>query len=568
MLKRPTFRIQRVLGATVLLLGFAPASMALTGAVTDSDANPLEGVVVTAIEAAVDTTVRTSTSVFTNAEGLYEFPRLPKGHFDLRVRRMGWAEQTVTGVSPRQESQDFTMNLADEAELRRQLPANVWAERIGFNDPELQRMYRTVCMLCHQQGYELSRWPQDLEQWETVFDRMAHRMDARLTPEGRTQIAQAMLDAYDTEGELGFPRIPRSPTGKETRVEMTEWVLPQSGNLHDVAPGPDGKIYGADMDTSIIQRLDPANNTIEALDDPKSMPEPKRVLHSTMPSVDGRNMWFTYSGVNTVASLNTESDELTTYNFNIVRGHWPHTMRFDQQGTLWFTLSATNQIGYIDENGDIRIINVPTKTWRQWSMSKIPILAFVRWYRDVFDVVTTSDTEEMTTIYGIDIGPDGKVWFSLFNARQIGSYDPKTEEFDMIDTPFGGPRRFRIDSKGDLWIPAFVEGMVYRYSPTERKFYPYELPTGKGDAQYSLTVNPTDDSVWLTGSNSDTLMRLDPETRDVKVFRFPSRVTWARELYFDEAGDLWTSYSNMPVHFIEGGTSVFVRLRFLEDMAD
>jgi streptogramin lyase len=493
---------------------------------------------------------------------------LPKGHFDLRVRRMGWAEQTVTGLSPLHESQDFTLSLADEAELRRQLPANVWAERIGLGDPEMQLQYRITCMLCHQQGFELARWPQSIEQWESVFDRMAHRMDARLTTEGRKQIAQAMLDAYDTEGELGFPRIPRSPTGKETRVEITEWVMPQSGNLHDVAPGPDGKIYGADMDTSIIQRLDPANNTIEALDDPKSMPEPKRVLHSTMPSVDGRNMWFTYSGVNTVGSLNTESGELTTYKFNIVRGHWPHTMRFDQQGTLWFTLSATNQIGYIDEDGDIQIINVPTKTWRQWSMSKIPILAFVRWYRDVFDVVTTSDTEEMTTIYGIDIGPDGKVWFSLFNARQIGSYDPKTEEFDMIDTPFGGPRRFRIDSKGDLWIPAFVEGMVYRYSPTERKFYPYEIPTGKGDAQYSLTVHPKDDSVWLTGSNSDTLMRLDPETRDVKVFRLPSRVTWARELYFDETGDLWTSYSNMPVHFIEGGTSVFVRVRFLEDMAD
>jgi len=568
MLKRLTFRIRPVFGAAILLLGFAPASMALTGVVTDSEGKPLEGVVVTAIEAAFDSTVRTSTSVFTNAEGLYEFPRLPNGHFDLRVRRMGWAEQTVTGLSPLHESQDFTLSLADEAELRRQLPANVWAERIGLGDPEMQLQYRITCMLCHQQGFELARWPQNIEQWESVFDRMAHRMDARLTTEGRKQIAQAMLDAYDTEGELGFPRIPRSPTGKETRVEITEWVLPQSGNLHDVAPGPDGKIYGADMDTSIIQRLDPANNTIEALTDPKSMPEPKRVLHSTMPSVDGRNMWFTYSGVNTVASLNTESGELTSYKFDILRGHWPHTMRFDQQGTLWFTLSATNQIGYIDEEGEIQIINVPTKTWRQWAMSKIPILAFVRWYRDVMDVVTTTDTEEMTTIYGIDIGPDGKVWFSLLNARQIGSYDPKTGAFDMIDTPFGGPRRFRIDSKGDLWIPAFVEGMVYRYSPAERKFYPYEIPTGKGDAQYSLTVHPKDDSVWLTGSNSDTLMRLDPETREVKVFRLPSRVTWARELYFDEAGDLWTSYSNMPVHFIEGGTSVFVRLRFLEDMAD
>jgi virginiamycin B lyase len=550
-----------------MLLACTASAQALTGAVTDADGEPLEGGVVTIIEAATDTTVRTTTSVFSDASGEYRFEQVPAAPFDLRIRRMGWGEQTVSAVEPDRERQDFVLKPADRAELLRHLPANVWAERIGIGDPEIRNQYRITCMLCHQQGYELARWPKNIEQWESVFDRMAHRMDARLTTEGRTQIAQAMLEAYNTDGELGFPRIPRSPSGKETQVEITEWVLPHSGNLHDVAPGPDGKVYGADMDTSIIQRLDPEKNTIVGLTDPKSMPEPKRTLHSTMPSIDGRNMWFTYSGTNTVASLDTETDVLTSYTFNILRGHWPHTMRFDQEGTLWFTLSATNQIGYIDDEGDIQIINVPTKTGRQWAMSKIPILALVRWYRDVTDAVTTSDTEEMTTIYGIDIGLDGKVWFSLFNARQIGSYDPKTGEFDMIDTPFGGPRRFRIDSEGDLWIPAFAEGMVYRYSPVERKFYPYEIPTGKGDAQYSLTVHPKDDSVWLTGSNSDTLMRLDPETREVKVFRLPSRVTWTRELYFDEAGNLWTSYSNMPVHFIEGGTSVFVRVRFLDDMA-
>ena len=226
-----------MLSALVLLL-FSQSSVALNGAVTDQQGKPLEGSVITVIEAATDTTVRTSTSIYTDASGNYSFDSLPEGTFDLRVRRMGWAEQIVSGINAQHERQDFILEPAKDAELRRQLPSNVWAERIGFGDPELQRMYRTTCMLCHQQGYELARWPKDLEQWDEVLDRMAHRQDARLTPEARRLITQAMLDAYDTEGELGFPRIPRSPSGKETKVEITEWVLPHSGNLHDVAPGP------------------------------------------------------------------------------------------------------------------------------------------------------------------------------------------------------------------------------------------------------------------------------------------------------------------------------------------
>ncbi len=135
---------------------------------------------------------------------------------------------------------------------------------------------------------------------------------------------------------------------------------------------------------------------------------------------------------------------------------------------------------------------------------------------------------------------------------------------ELIDTPFDGPRRFRIDSRGDLWIPAFAQGLVYRFRPATRAWTPFELPTGRGDAHYALTVNPTDDSLWISGSNSDSIIRLDPATGISRTFRLPTRLAWARELYFDDAGDLWTSYSNSPSAFYEGGSGSFVRIRPLE----
>ena len=46
-------------------------------------------------------------------------------------------------------------------------------------------------------------------------------------------------------------------------------------------------------------------------------------------------------------------------------------------------------------------------------------------------------TREMNPVpYGIDVTPDGKIWFTQFNNRSIGYIDPATEAITVIDTVF------------------------------------------------------------------------------------------------------------------------------------
>jgi len=195
-------------------------------------------------------------------------------------------------------------------------------------------------------------------------------------------------------------------------------------------------------------------------------------------------------------------------------------------------------------------------------------LDFWLWLSDKFGVMdlSTSDPELLPIAYGIDIAPDGAVWFSQFNHRRIGRLDPASGEIRLFDTPFYGPRRLRFDSKGILWIPAYAEGRIYRFDPADESFRSYDLPTGKGEMPYALTVDKRTDDVWICGTNSDTIIRFEPAREKFTVFPLPTRVTFTREIDVDEDGNVWTSNSNMPGWQIEGGQPKIIRLSFPEEV--
>jgi streptogramin lyase len=111
-----------------------------------------------------------------------------------------------------------------------------------------------------------------------------------------------------------------------------------------------------------------------------------------------------------------------------------------------------------------------------------------------------------------------------------------------------------------LWIPAFTDGRIYKYEPATEEFTGYDLPTGASDSVYAVAVDPIDDTIWGCGSNSDTMLHFDPVTETFTTYRFPSLVTFCREISFDKNGDVWTSYSNSPTVSIEGGVTKIVKL--------
>lgn len=82
--------------------------------------------------------------------------------------------------------------------------------------------------------------------------------------------------------------------------------------------------------------------------------------------------------------------------------------------------------------------------------------------------------------------------------------------------------------------------------------------TGR-DGGYAIEDLPAAE-VAVRARNSDTMIRMDPDTGAFDVYPFPTQVTFCREIDFDDRGNVWTSYSNYPTQAIEGGVPVIVRI--------
>jgi streptogramin lyase len=388
--------------------------------------------------------------------------------------------------------------------------------------------------------------------------------------------------AYDFN-QLDLDSFPDDPTARYAgEVEITEWeVGHETAFLHDMVVGPQGVIYSVDWINDKLYGLDPDTNTLREWAVPTGDLGPggilgilsergRRYLHHT-PTVAPHSLqigpagkvWITLSVGKGLASFDPATEQFATFD-HPDRVKYPHTLRFDQAGDVWYTVSMTNHlVRFTPGKEQFTVYDLPTRNFTQWALARG--MGLMVWASNALGFkpqAVVSDPEMNPVPYGIDITPDGKVWFTQFNNRRIGSLDPETEEIVMIDTPFYGPRRMRADSRGLLWIPSYNNGLFYRFDPANKTFREYTVPTGRGDMVYALAVDPRDDSVWLCGTNSDSIIHFQPADETFKVYQLPTRVSFTRELEVDEDGNVWTSTSNMPFYQVEGMRGKIVRLSF------
>jgi streptogramin lyase len=286
--------------------------------------------------------------------------------------------------------------------------------------------------------------------------------------------------------------------------------------------------------------------------------------HSLQVAPDGA-IWITLALGNQLARFDTDSETWAIH--DLEEGIYPHTLRFDHEGRIWYTMAVSNHVGLLDPgSGEQKSIRLPATSFRQaLALRAIPIGLWLGQYFDISGMVSGEgggSTVRLPVPYGIDVAPDGSIWFSQLNEHRIGRIDPKTLDVEMIETPFSAPRRLRFDSQGRLWIPGFSSGLISRFDPESREFRSYPLPIEPlgSETPYALNVQPDTDHVWICGTNSDSLIRFDPEQETFSVYPLPTRVTYTREIDFDAQGRVWTSNSNLPAWQIEGGMPRILRL--------
>ncbi len=569
--------------ATLACLVCATASAAATisGRVQDRGGAALDGVIVTAkhIEAARETTV------YADAAGRFVVHDLPPGTYHVHAHAYGYAEgvQVLSLDAGRDASATLALDpVTDPRELAWQLPANRWLKLAldKFPDDDAREEFKRQCGYCHQQGSWATRVQRSPEEWRKLLALMA-RMGGILTPRMRTLVPETLNAAYDEAtyvpalGQRFVP--PPAPSAAARRAVVTEWEIGATNSmLHDAAVGRDGRIYAVDMTQDKLFRLDPRTGERRDFDVPnaglplggafasrQTIPANATAHvgpHSLQVAPDG-TIWITLALGNRLARFDPATERFTL--FPVPDGYYPHTLRFDAKGRIWFTLAVSNHIGQLDpRTGAIRTVRLPSRTWGQAAVVRI-MPAFLWLARHVdLDPERAGDGPWLPIPYGIDVAPDGGAWFAQLNERRIGRLDPDTFAVTLVDTPFPAPRRLRFDSQGKLWIPSFSGSALARFDPTTRRFDTWPLPTEPAGTEtpYALNVDRRTDTVWICGTASDTLIRFEPASARFTVYPMPTRVTYTREIDFDEGGAVWTSNSNLPAWQIDGGMPKIIRL--------
>ena len=165
------------------------------------------------------------------------------------------------------------------------------------------------------------------------------------------------------------------------------------------------------------------------------------------------------------------------------------------------------------------------------------------------------------TPYGIDYSPvDGTIWYSKLNGNRIGRIDPTADDGDIKEwnPPFRGPRRLHIAPDGMIWVPGFGSGVFAKFDPSTEYWTVYELPDAENQIPYALNVDKQG-IVWVCGTHNDTINRFDPKTETLVEYRLPTRVSYTREIEFDDDGNVWTSTSG-PARHMERGVGAVIRI--------
>ena len=530
------------------------------------------------------------TTVFSDDGGRFRSPDLATSDaISVRVRRIGWKDLVTEPGPPAAAPLSLVLESeTDPAALAAQLPSNRWLALLleEFESPAEREQFVRQCTYCHQQGNAATRLEREDWQWEKVLTLMS-RMGGTLTPELRARIPGLFRAAYApahavprlTAG-MGRADFAPPPSPEVRRAVIDEWELGGRASMqHDLAVHPDGRVYSVDMTQDQLYRLDPTTGEAASFPLPpaglplggvfggQNQPMPSTANahvgpHSLQIAPDGA-VWTTLALGNRLARFDPKRERWDVHALD--EGFYPHTLRFDAKGRVWFTLAVSNHVGRFDPaTSEFTTVRLPAATFGQ--AVALRLLPAAIWLAQRMDLSAAAseggDAGALPVPYGIDVAPDGGIWFSQLNQHKIGRLDPDSLDVELIDTPFTAPRRLRFDSKGALWIPGFSSSVVARFDPKTRAFEAFDLPIEpKGsETPYALHVDARTDHVWICGTNSDSLIRFKPESREFTVYPLPTRVTYTREIDFDAQGRVWTSNSNLPAWQVEGGFPRVLRL--------
>lgn len=585
-----------VFGALVMAVVCVPVwaqSSSISGVIKDNAGKSLGGVMVSAFDPELEMNV----TVFTKDDGSFKIDGLAKKDHNVRARLIGLEDQWVNAVGANSNDVGITMTAASPEALVQQATGDKLFAQLKWDNKADRENFKMMCMYCHQVGTMGFRTPEEPVDWDTMVRRMQgfgglykHTQDSLVTRLMETYTADAMEEWPEFHAEP-------APTGRALDVTITEWDQGRQDDcmIHDLEVGADERlVYTVDMTNDAIMELNTITGERKTFGvpggkDPNEVGTPRKGPHSIeLSPVDG-SMWITLALSGEMARFDPKSTEWTVVSGHPTRkrGAYPHTLRVDQKGRVWYTDAGTNSVFKLDPSNGNKVTEYPLLSANQTRGGG------------------TGEAGGITP-YGISVGPDGVVWATKLNGNRLvkidgDEYDKYFEMDkqvkDMIasgkaetdaavvdlktkadaqkekgikeyEPPFKGPRRHEVAPDGIVWVPGFGSGVISAFDPKTETWKVWDMPLGMDEIPYALSVNPKTGQIWVCGTGSDTMSLFDPKKEEWTTYRMPSRVTYTREVEFTSDGSVFVCNSNYPARHIERGRGSVIKIQVADGGKD
>lgn len=388
---------------------------------------------------------------------------------------------------------------------------------------ETKRQVILGCTPCHQIGPPVA-YRKTLDEWREVNKRMKLIDDSldlnliRLDAEVLSQwlAANAKMPKHGRYIETAKADIREYPAGAKV------------GFYHDMTVSA-GKAWIADYFGNKLYSVDIETGSVDSFDIPVSV-EPGKPggAHQIDITRDGM-VWMTFTKAEQVIRFDPGTKEFRVYS------------DFQKGANIqYFVMDAER---YIHE--DVGVGIWMTNFSREFLTRLDPKTGAVQ---NFATPRTAHLPEKGVHLYAAVADSQGNIWYTETHGNRLGMLDPKTGaawEQDMPEDSVG-PKRLAIDLNDVLWIPELATGKITVYDTKTRKITGRLTLPIAGDFPYGIRRNRYTGDLWITGSGSDALYRLDPKTRKFTIYRLPRRGAYTRTVSFTENGDIWTNYASFP----------------------
>lgn len=512
----------------------------------------MEGVVVSARRTNSTMTV----SVVTDSQGEYRFPagRLEPGKYSLSIRAVGYdldGEGAVEVTPNKTASAD--LKLRKTRDLAAQLTNAEWLA--SFPGTAEQKESIRGCTHCHTLEL-VARSHHDAGEFMQVLERMsnypalAFPLMPQILPvqrqgpgedplEHRMAARRKMADylcsvnlSSSNQWNYSFKTLPR-PTGRATRVIMTEYALPKpTRQPHDVIVDSGGMVWYDSFGEQILGKLDPRTGKITEYTLPTSKPGAPTGSLDLQFDEDG-NIWIGNQFQGAILKFDRKTEKFQTWvmppdlNKDYVQLTEVSPGHHNVDGKVWVDDAGTWFLYRVD---------LATNKWETFEPFKVP-------RPNIYDVIADAENN---------------VYFTVYGREHIGRIDAKTGKITLYQTrtPHSAPRRGMMDAQGRLWFGENRGDRVGMFDTKTEQFKEWAPPT-PGNYPYDATSDKNGE-VWSAGEYNDRVLRLNPNTSQITEYLLP-RETNIRRVFVDNR--------TTPVTFWVGNNhkASIVRLEPLDD---